>query len=95
MAKTQFDRVLDAAGFTEYHRDKLQTYYNDALEYIKNAGVPESVATSEKADGCIVRYVLDTYNLNSNNVTLSDFFFMRLKQLQTLEVYPNEEDTES
>lgn len=87
----QFEEVLKAAGFTEYHADSVRPYYNDGLEYIKDAGVPEAVATSDKAVGCLARYVLDTYNLNSNNVTLSPFFFQRLKQLQMKGVGSDEE----
>ena len=90
----QFDEVLKAAGFTEYHADIIRPYYNDGLEYIKDAGVPAEVAESEKAVGCLARYVLDTYNLNGNAVTLSPFFFQRLKQLQIREVTGDKEVSE-
>ena len=92
---SQFDEVLKAAGFSEYHADSVRPYYEDGLEYIKDAGVPEKIATSKKANGCLVRYILDNYNLNSNVVDLSPAFFRRLKQLQIREVLPDEEDTES
>lgn len=91
----QFDEVLKAAGFTEYHADIVRPYYNDGLEFIKDAGVPKAVAESDKAIGCLARYVLDTYNLNSNAVDLSPAFFRRLKQLQMREVCPDEEEPES
>ena len=78
----QFEDVLKAAGFTDYHADSVRPYYNDGLAFILDAGVPESIATSDKAIGCLARYVLDTFNLNGNSVDLSPIFFRRLKQLQ-------------
>lgn len=88
----QFDEVLKAAGFTEYHAETVRPYYNDGLDYIIDAGVPEEVAKSDKAIGCLARYVLDTYNLNGTAVDLSPFFFRRLKQLMMKGVGTNAEE---
>lgn len=95
--KTQYEKVLIAGGFTEYHKEILQTYYDDAIAFLVDAGVPEDIARSDLANGCITRYILDTYSMNSNEVKLSPFFFQRLKQLQRkcLEVASDEKVTES
>ena len=86
----QIDEVIKACGYTEYHKEIIQPYYEDALDYIRDAGVPEAIVTSSKAVGCIARYVLDTMNLNGNAVDLSPFFFRRFKQLQMKEVSADE-----
>lgn len=88
----QFDEVLKGAGFSEYNADTVRPLYNDGLEYIKDAGVPEDVANSEKAIGCLIRYVLDNYGVTGKDADLSPAFFRRLKQLQMREVLPDEED---
>lgn len=79
---THFDVVLLAAGFTEYHAEAVRPFYDEGLEYIIDAGVPREIAQSDKTIGCLARYILDTFNRNSNNVDLSPVFFRRLKQLQ-------------
>ena len=93
----QIDDVISACGYTEYHKSQIQPYYNDALNFLRDAGVPESVVVSSKATGCIARYVQDTFNLNSNAVNLSPFFYQRLKQLMLAdeEVTGDEKDAES
>ena len=90
----QLDEVVKACGYTEYHTEQIRPYYNDALYYLMDAGVPEEVAKSDKAIGCIARYVMDTFVLNCTAVNLSPFFFQRLKQLTTGGVSTDAKNTE-
>lgn len=92
---SHFEKVLEAAGFTEYHKQSVQPYYEDGKDFLLDAGVPKEVVESDKSIGCLARYILDTYNLNGAAVDLSPFFFRRLKQLQLKGVGEDEEEPAS
>ena len=92
---THYEKTLQAAGFTEFHKEVLQSYYEDGKDYLLDAGVPKENVESDKSIGCLARYILDTYNLNGNAVDLSPFFFRRLKQLQMKGVGADEEEPAS
>lgn len=89
---SQLDDVMKLCNLTEYHKEIAELHYKEALEFLKDAGVPEKVALSEKANGCIARYVDENMALNGAAVELSKTFYARLKQLQIREVMPDEED---
>ena len=78
-----FASVLQAAGFGEYQKTIAEPHYNDAIEFMIDAGVTKEVALSPKSVGCASRYILDVYNCGGSDVKLSTFFFQRLSQLQS------------
>lgn len=82
MPEEHFNAVLKACGMGEFQAEVIRPIYNDALEFIKDAGVDEETALSNASVGCIARYVLDTYSYGAGEVKLSTFFFQRLAQLQ-------------
>lgn len=76
------DDVKTALGVTgDYQDETLQLYINDTLEFIKDAGVSESVANSSKATGVIIRGVADLWNYGSGGADFSPYFVMRVTQL--------------
>lgn len=77
-----YQKCLDACGFSkDTHGTVIQPFYDDALQFLNGAGVPEEILQTDETVGCVVRYIIDTYNYNSGTVGLSDFFFQRLRQL--------------
>lgn len=66
---------------TPYHDDTLKIYIEEVRDFMRGAGVAESVIISHSAVGCIVRGVADLWNYGSGNATLSDYFKMRVTQL--------------
>lgn len=66
---------------TPYHDNTLKIYIDEVRDFMRGAGVAESVLDSEAAVGCIVRGVADLWNYGSGNATLSDYFKMRVTQL--------------
>ena len=61
--------------------DMLSVYVGEVLEFMKDAGVSEIVATSDAAVGCIMMGVSDLWNYNSGGVKFSDYFIKRVIQL--------------
>lgn len=61
--------------------DMLQVYVDEVREFMKDAGVPESVITSDAAVGCIMMGVSDLWNYNSGGVKFSEYFNKRVMQL--------------
>lgn len=61
--------------------DMLQVYIDEVREFMKDAGVSETVVSSEAAIGCIVMGVSDLWNYNSGGVKFSDYFQKRVIQL--------------
>ena len=58
------------------------TWRDDMLQvFMKDAGVPETVISSNAAVGCIVLGVSDLWNYNSGGVKFSDYFNKRVIQL--------------
>lgn len=76
-------KVKNGLGVTGTYQDStLQVYIDDVKAFMKSAGVPDDVISSEAAVGCIMRGVADLWNYGSGNATLSDYFRMRLLQLR-------------
>ena len=72
-------------GITGEHHDALLlAYATDARAYLVSAGVPEDVADSEEAVGCIARGVADLWNLGAGDGRFSAVFFQRAIQLATV-----------
>ena len=61
--------------------DMLLVYVDEVKEFMKDAGVPDSVILSESAVGCIMMGVSDLWNYNSGGVKFSQYFIHRVTQL--------------
>ena len=61
--------------------DMLQVFIDEVRAFMKDAGVPETVISSNAAVGCIVLGVSDLWNYNSSGVKFSDYFNKRVIQL--------------
>lgn len=76
-------KVKKGLGITgEFQDETLSVYIDDVKAFMRSAGVPETVISSEISVGCIMRGVADLWNYGSGNATLSDYFRMRLIQLK-------------
>jgi hypothetical protein len=74
------DKVKVALGVTgEYLDDTLQEYFDEVVEYLKDAGVSEKNITT----GLVARGVSDLWNYNGSSTTgrLSQYFMQRATQL--------------
>ncbi|MEE0265925.1 MAG: collagen-like protein [Acutalibacteraceae bacterium] len=60
----------------------LPAYITQAQFVIKNAGVKDTVAESEKAVGAICRGVLDLWNFSAGDGKFSQSFFQMVEQLK-------------
>lgn len=76
--------VKKALGITgDYQDETIATYIAEVQGYMIDAGVPEAVASSEKAIGVIARGVSDLWNYNEGK--LSEYFYQRVGQLAIVE----------
>ena len=70
--------VKKATGITgDYQDDTLQTWIDETIEFLRDAGVNESNITT----GIIARGVLDLWNYGAGDGKLSDYFMKRAVQL--------------
>lgn len=75
------NRVIKMLGLTEYHAEIIGGFVSDGINYLKSAGVKESVIYSNKSVGVLVQYVTDVWNLTQGQSKLSPFFKERVIQL--------------
>ena len=78
---TAVKTALFGSAANNYQDDVLQIYINDTKAFMKDAGVPSDVITSQAAGGCIARGVSDLWNYGSGNVGFSPYFTQRVIQL--------------
>ena len=77
MAVTLTD-VKNALGITgEYQNDTIQVYFNETMDFLKNAGVKEQNITT----GIVARGVSDLWNYGGAEGKLSPYFMQRATQL--------------
>lgn len=70
--------VKDALGITGNYQDSIiQVYFNEVVEFIKDAGVKQSNITA----GLIARGVSDLWNYGAGEGKLSEYFQWRVTQL--------------
>lgn len=79
MATTlSLENVKKALGITgTYQDDTLQQYYEEAIDFLKNAGVKEANITV----GIVARGVSDLWQYGSSDGELSPYFIQRATQL--------------
>lgn len=79
--------VKNALGITGNYQDvTLNVYINDVQDYLRKAGVAESVINSRESAGVVARGVADLWNLGSGSSTLSHYFYERASQLALYKV---------
>lgn len=70
--------VKNALGITgDYQNNTLQIYFDEVIEYLKDAGVKESNITK----GIVARGVSDLWNYGTSEGRFSEYFYQRAKQL--------------
>ena len=70
--------IKNALGITgDYQDATLQIYFDEVVEFLKDAGVKESNITA----GIIARGVADLWNYGANDGRLSTYFKNRAAQL--------------
>ena len=71
-------QVKDALGIVgTYQDDTLQVYFDEAVAFLKDAGVPEAKITA----GVVARGVSDLWNYGVGDGKLSPYFMQRAAQL--------------
>lgn len=81
--KKQLSIVKKALSITsDYQDDLLSQLIDEVKKYMIDAGVPVSVVNSQRAIGTICRGVIDLWNLESGNTSLSKYFKERVIQLR-------------
>lgn len=74
--------VKTRLGITgEYQDALLAAYILDVKAYLKDAGIPDDVLTSDASLGVIARGVSDMWNYGSGQGKFSQMFYQRAKQL--------------
>ena len=72
------DQVKKALGIVgNYQDDTLQVYFNEAVDFLKDAGVLEANITA----GIVARGVSDLWNYGAGDGKLSPYFMQRAAQL--------------
>ena len=70
--------VKNALGITGAYQDStLQIYFNEVVDFLKDAGVSENLITS----GIVARGVADLWNYGGAEGKLSEYFMQRATQL--------------
>jgi hypothetical protein len=72
------DQVKAALGIVgNYQDDTLQIYFDETVDFLKNAGVSEANITA----GIVARGVSDLWNYGAGDGKLSPYFVQRATQL--------------
>lgn len=82
-------KVKNALGVSGTYQDAtLNIYISEVKEYLKDAGVDDSIVDGEAAVGVICRGVSDLWNYGAGNAQLSIYFMQRASQLALKEPTP-------
>lgn len=72
------EQVKNALGIVgDYQDNTLQVYFDEAVAFLKDAGVPEANITA----GVVARGVSDLWNYGAGDGKLSPYFMQRAAQL--------------
>lgn len=75
-------KVKSALGIGGTFQDEtLLLYIAEVKEFLLDAGISETIVTSNKAIGVICRGVSDLWNYGAGEAKFSDYFIMRATQL--------------
>lgn len=78
---TTVKQMLFGTDAGTFRDDLLTAYINEVKDFMKNAGVAESVISSDSAVGIIAIGVSDLWNYQAGGVKLSEYFTQRVIQL--------------
>jgi len=83
---TLIEEVKTRLGITgTYHDALIGGYCEDVKAFMISGGVPQSVADSDDAVGCIARGVADLWNYGAGDGKFSEVFWNRVVQLAMTE----------
>ena len=78
MLNVTLSDVKKALGITgDYQNDTLQVYFDEVVDFLKDAGVKEENITN----GIVARGVSDLWNYGLEGGKLSEYFYQRAGQL--------------
>jgi len=76
------DKVKTALMITgDYQDGALQIYIDEVLEYLRDAGIPQTTLDSQQIAGVVARGVSDLWNYGAGQGVLSPYFRERVIQL--------------
>ena len=76
--------VKTALNITGNYQDAaLQTYIDEINEYMKSAGVDDSLINTKVSAGTVTRGVADLWNYGAGAGKLSSYFYERVIQLSS------------
>lgn len=78
---TTVKQMLFGTDSGTFRDDLLTAYINEVKDFMRNAGVAESVISSDSAVGLIAIGVSDLWNYQAGGVKLSEYFTQRVIQL--------------
>lgn len=78
---TTVKQMLFGTNAGTFRDDLLTAYINEVKDFMKNAGVAESVIMSDSTVGIIAIGVSDLWNYQAGGVKLSEYFTQRVIQL--------------
>lgn len=82
---TTVKQMLFGTDAGTFRDDLLTAYINEVKDFMKNAGVKESVISSDSAVGLIAIGVSDLWNYQAGGVKLSEYFTQRVIQLTRID----------
>jgi len=65
----------------DFHDEVIQEHIDEVVEYLMDAGVPQSIALSRRCKGVVTRGVTDLWNNGEGKATLSPYFKERAAQI--------------
>lgn len=75
-------KIKTALGITgDYQDEIISGYIDEAQSFMRRAGVPAAIATSEEAAGTVARIVSDLWSYGPGGVKLSPYAIQRVIQL--------------
>ena len=78
MLNVTLEKIKEAIGITgEYQDNTVQTWIDEVVDYLKDAGVAEENITN----GIVARGVSDLWNYGAGEGKLSPYFYDRATQL--------------
>ena len=82
---TTVKQMLFGTDAGTFRDDLLTAYINEVKDFMRNAGVKESVISSDSAVGIIAIGVSDLWNYQAGGVKLSEYFTQRVIQLTRID----------
>lgn len=75
------EQILKMVGAPLYQFATVESYIEEVIEYMIDAGIAKEIAVSKKCIGTVTRGVMDLWNYGSGAVSFSEYFKERVIQL--------------